>query len=915
MPEIRSLTARRRALIAGAAVYAAAFVVIGQVKPGSDHFFKLLFNLLQALPPVFAGLCSLYLARRRGGGGGAGHEAATARRVGWALVGLGSLGWAAGQFLFAYYEFRSREVPLPGPPDYVFLPAYPLLFVGVVLLFGAMPAVSRTRLLLDAAIAASGVGILCWHFIIQPSLHASDVSLAGKVLSAVYPLYDVAILFGAFVLVGSAWADKRLRRSVGLLAGGLTLVAAADVAFTYLTFLGAYATGTWTDAGWPLGFLLVGFAPLTALWRSAETRPVEEKRSEPVAGKGSASLVLLRLLAPYAIAVTAFGTTAVHDHVGDGGVSDSVVVMGFGIILLVIVRQVLTLVENQRLAGDLRVFNETLEHSVAERTGELNRRTRQIEALQELTRVVNNTLDPEQVIASAAEQAQRALLADAVQVRLSEPNDKGDSGDTTAAGAAPPRLRVHAQRGLEGRPEIAQVFEGLTLRDYVERVPLPASERESACLQAPLRWRQKPIGTISVVRWRGDFDDGDAALLESIGIEAGTALENARSYERALEAADNDSVTGLFNHRAIHQRLDTQLRRAGEQEKPVAVIMMDLNNFKLFNDTYGHPVGDSVLRRVAQALRDNCGPTDIVGRYGGDEFLAILPGSTAEEAGDLALRLRDGMGVEGFRRAGDERTIPITLSFGVAAFPDDSRSRHELLTIADANLYRAKNSDAGITNTSQEQRTNRALRTDATFSIFDALVTAVDNKDRYTRRHSEDVAEYSLWIAEEMGLSEESLRLIRVGALLHDVGKIGVPDEVLRKPGRLTPEEYEVMQRHPRLGALLVGAVPGMEAILDIVRSHHERWDGQGYPDQLAGQAIPLLGRITAVADAVSAMTTARPYRKALDWSVALDQVRAGSGSQFDPAAARAFLRAAARRLASGEMPNAATTSPLLRAA
>src|SRR5207248_3294999 len=121
------------------------------------------------------------------------------------------------------------------------------------------------------------------------------------------------------------------------------------------------------------------------------------------------------------------------------------------------------------------------------------------------------------------------------------------------------------------------------------------------------------------------------------------------------------------------------------------------------------------------------------------------------------------------------------------------------------------------------------------------------------------------WIAEELGLSEETMRVIRIGGLLHDVGKIGVPDEVLRKPGRLTDEEFDLMKRHPELGARIVGVMPGMETILDIVRSHHERWDGRGYPDGLAGDAIPMLGRLTAVADAVSAMTTNRPYRKAME--------------------------------------------------
>ena len=147
-----------------------------------------------------------------------------------------------------------------------------------------------------------------------------------------------------------------------------------------------------------------------------------------------------------------------------------------------------------------------------------------------------------------------------------------------------------------------------------------------------------------------------------------------------------------------------------------------------------------------------------------------------------------------------------------------------------------------------------------------------------------------------MGLSEETLRALRIGGLLHDVGKIGVPDEILRKPGRLTDEEYEIFQQHPLLGAFIVGSIPGMEGIVEVVRSHHERWDGKGYPDGLQGEDIPLLGRIAAVADAVSAMTTNRPYRRGMEWEVAIAEVRANAGTQFDPEVAAAFLRAARKQ-------------------
>jgi putative nucleotidyltransferase with HDIG domain len=216
--------------------------------------------------------------------------------------------------------------------------------------------------------------------------------------------------------------------------------------------------------------------------------------------------------------------------------------------------------------------------------------------------------------------------------------------------------------------------------------------------------------------------------------------------------------------------------------------------------------------------------------------------------------------------------------------------------MADANLYTAKISEVGIMGTSDTQRSHRELRTDGAFDVLEAMVTAVDNKDRYTRRHSEDVTEYAMWTAAEMGFSEETMRVIRIGALLHDVGKIGVPEDVLRKPGKLTDEEYEVMKRHPQLGALIVAGMPGMEAIVDIVRSHHERWDGKGYPDALAAENIPVLGRLLAVADAFSAMTTARPYRKGMDWDVAIEEIRKNISTQFDPEMAQAFIKAIRKR-------------------
>ncbi len=321
-----------------------------------------------------------------------------------------------------------------------------------------------------------------------------------------------------------------------------------------------------------------------------------------------------------------------------------------------------------------------------------------------------------------------------------------------------------------------------------------------------------------------------------------------------------------------------------------------MDNFRLFNETYGHPVGDLALRTVASALCEECPAPEGVGRYGADEFLVILPNMLPEGARALGVRLRERLEREGYHPAGDARTVPFSVCCGVATFPDNSLSRHELLTLAESSLSVGKRSEGGIAEASETRTTRDTLPLDESFGVLDALVASVDNKDRYTRRHSEDVTEYALWIADEMGLSEETMRVVRIGGLLHDVGKIGVPDDILRKPGRLTDDEYDAIKQHPATGALIVGAISGMEMILDAVRSHHERWDGGGYPDRLSGEAIPLLGRIMAVADAFSAITTERPYRKGAPWSTALREISACIGTQFDPEVAQAFLRAAHRR-------------------
>ena len=362
-----------------------------------------------------------------------------------------------------------------------------------------------------------------------------------------------------------------------------------------------------------------------------------------------------------------------------------------------------------------------------------------------------------------------------------------------------------------------------------------------------------------------------------------------RLLDEARAEAEQDPLTGLLNHRAFHKRLEEEAERAHLGSTPLAIALVDLDNFKFFNDTYGHAVGDDVLRQVAAVLRASCRAEDVLARFGGDEFALLMPGVGPDTTADgVRAQLAACLGDVRYQPPGLGGAIPIGLSVGVAMFPSEAPTRLAVMQIADERLLRAK---SGAGADAEALRVRGVLRDSVQgFSMLDALVTAVDAKDRYTRRHSEDVMAYCLQIAQRLGLSEEDRHTLAVAALLHDVGKIGVPDQILRKPGRLTPEEFEAIRLHPNIGAAIVAAVPALALTLGAVRHHHERWDGEGYPDGLRAEETPPFARLLAVADAYSAMTTDRPYRKGLAPAEARRRLAEGAGSQWDPVCVEAFL-------------------------
>ncbi|HVA89248.1 MAG TPA: diguanylate cyclase [Chloroflexota bacterium] len=395
-------------------------------------------------------------------------------------------------------------------------------------------------------------------------------------------------------------------------------------------------------------------------------------------------------------------------------------------------------------------------------------------------------------------------------------------------------------------------------------------------------------------------NEEDRGVLAILATQAAIALQNAYLHERALALAARDGLTDLLNRREARTRLEEEVSRAERGGHPLCLLMIDLDGFGAINNTYGHQVGDAALRAVARVLEAGVRALDVPARYGGDEFVVLLPETTMEQgiasADRLVAALTVPMTIEG------ATTLNLTASIGVAALPDHGRTSEELLRAADQATYAAKHAGKGrvacpedaALALDRDPMVLAAQLAHANMATVAALAAAVDAKDPYTRGHSHRVSRYATTLARIMALPAPDVARIELAGQLHDVGKIGVPDAILTKPGKLGADEYLAIQQHPVIGERMLADVPFLREILPAVRHHHQRWDGEGYPDRLYGAQIPPDAAILAVADSFDAMTSSRTYRAALPAAEARRRILEGSGSQFSPEVVRAFERAVA---------------------
>jgi diguanylate cyclase (GGDEF)-like protein/putative nucleotidyltransferase with HDIG domain len=361
------------------------------------------------------------------------------------------------------------------------------------------------------------------------------------------------------------------------------------------------------------------------------------------------------------------------------------------------------------------------------------------------------------------------------------------------------------------------------------------------------------------------------------------ALYQRSTYRalRAMRLALTDPLTGLGNHRHFHDRVERELGESEQRGLDFSLCLVDVDDFKRVNDLYGHPAGDNVLAQIAANLRQN----GEAFRLGGDEFAVLLPQSDEAEAVAAASAIVDRVSALDLDHVGS-----ITVSAGVSTFPTQAPSRLELVRLADSALYWAKEHGKNrahvyrpdVVELAELRRLAHGPDRAARFRAAESLAKAVDLRDTYTGSHSARVAGLAARVAERLGLDQELIELARLAGSLHDLGKLAIPEEILRKPGPLTDPERLVLERHPQIGFRMLDSL-GIEPVAEWILHHHERWDGTGYPDRMPGPVIPLGARIIFVVDAYDAMTSDRVYRGRLSPGEALDELERCAGTQFDP--------------------------------
>lgn len=417
------------------------------------------------------------------------------------------------------------------------------------------------------------------------------------------------------------------------------------------------------------------------------------------------------------------------------------------------------------------------------------------------------------------------------------------------------------------------------------------AERNPYCI-IPLMVDDQLIGLtmLTLKDARASISLNEMEHLRALSVIMAVCVKNSQLYELAAHEARTDDLTGLLNRKHFTARMDALYEQ--DPSRIMSLVLINLDDFKLYNQLYGESVADQALRNVARIIAQTAGEGCLCARYSGKEFAVLMPDRDATAAKRLAESLSKQIYQMNLEDEDGDPLKILTCSIGVCCMPFDAHTVAQMVSNVNLAVYQVKQRGKNaimVYSTGEAARSNEEKVTDhkTIYSSYagtiSALTAAIDAKDHYTFTHSRNVSYYASVLAEACGLNADTVEIVREAAILHDIGKISIPESILKKSGRLTPEEYEIMKKHPENAMAIIKHLPSMEYVIPAVVGHHEWWNGRGYPRRLAGENIPLTARILSVADCFDAMTTKRCYQNARGLEETLSVLEAGAGTQFDP--------------------------------
>ncbi len=524
---------------------------------------------------------------------------------------------------------------------------------------------------------------------------------------------------------------------------------------------------------------------------------------------------------------------------------------------------------------------------------------RRDDRVHEFTTAVNSTLKTNEILQRFADLIKEEIGPDHMYICMFDEEKKEYSSDINILSLEQP-LSMCEDHPMVQR--LQRTGGGLLYSDFQKTTVYKSMwEKEKQMLSAanasyilPFRGEERILGFVILAdkQSRKKYTYTEINFLESVASVASIALKNAMLYQVLEKEALLDPLTGLLNRRTLNKRIEEQFEK---KASPITLVLLNLDDFSLYNELYGSEEGDKMLKQFAEMLEHTFGESAIISRYGGKEFAVLLPYCDALTAMERT-KIVQQMLADHIANSRERIKKFLTFSAGICSYPTVAANGNQLISYANMAVFQLKQNgknnikiyDRQAVPHTEEAQGNSGIQ-ELTSTIY-ALTAAIDAKDHYTFNHSQCVSKYASILAEHAGLESDLVEIIHQAGLLHDIGKIGIPDVILTKSGRLTPEEFSIMRQHVERSIEMIRHLPSLDYVIPAVLGHHERFDGKGYPRGISGEDIPVSARCLSIADAFDAMVSKRSYKNKMPVEDALMEIEKNLGTQFDPALGRLFI-------------------------